>query len=36
VPEHDPVIRLIILERLIKSAVLVVLAISLVVADRLG
>jgi uncharacterized membrane protein (DUF2068 family) len=36
VPEHDAVIRLIILERLVKSAVLVVLAISLVVADRLG
>jgi uncharacterized membrane protein (DUF2068 family) len=36
VPEHDPVVRLIILERLVKSAVLVVLAISLVVADRLG
>jgi len=30
------VVRLIILERLVKSAVLVVLAISLVVADRLG
>jgi uncharacterized membrane protein (DUF2068 family) len=36
VPEQDTVIRLIILERLAKSAVLVVLAISLVVANRLG
>jgi uncharacterized membrane protein (DUF2068 family) len=36
VPEHDPVVRLIILERLVKSAVLVLVAISLVVADRLG
>jgi uncharacterized membrane protein (DUF2068 family) len=36
VPEHDPVVRLIIVERLVKSAVLVVLAISLVVANRLG
>jgi uncharacterized membrane protein (DUF2068 family) len=36
VPEHDAVIRLIILERLVKSTVLIVLAISLVVADRLG
>ena len=35
-PEQDAVVRLIILERLVKSAVLVVLAISLVVADRLG
>lgn len=35
-PEHDTVVRLIILERLVKSAVLVVLAISLVVANRLG
>jgi uncharacterized membrane protein (DUF2068 family) len=36
VPEQDRVVRLIILERLVKSAVLVVLAISLLVADRLG
>lgn len=36
VPEQDTVVRLIILERLVKSAVLVVLAVSLVVANRLG
>jgi uncharacterized membrane protein (DUF2068 family) len=36
VPEHDAVVRLIILERLVKSAVLVVAAVSLVVANRLG
>lgn len=36
VPEHDPIVRLIILERLVKSAVLTGVAISLVVADRLG
>jgi uncharacterized membrane protein (DUF2068 family) len=34
--EHDAFVRLIILERLVKSAVLVVAAISLVAADRLG
>jgi uncharacterized membrane protein (DUF2068 family) len=34
--EHDAVVRLIIAERLVKSAVLVLLAISLVAADRLG
>lgn len=36
VPEHDAVIRLIIVERLAKSAVLAVGAVSLVTADRLG
>jgi uncharacterized membrane protein (DUF2068 family) len=36
VPEHDPIIRLIIVERLVKSTVLVVAAVSLVAADRLG
>lgn len=35
-PEHDPIIRLIIAERLVKSAVLLVGAVSLVAADRLG
>lgn len=35
-PEHDWIVRLIIVERLARSAVLVLLAISLVVADRLG
>jgi uncharacterized membrane protein (DUF2068 family) len=34
--EHDGIVRLIIIERLAKSAVLVVLAASLVAADRLG
>ncbi len=34
--EHDAFVRLIILERLVKSAVLVLAAISLVAADRLG
>lgn len=36
VPEHDPIIRLIIVERLVKSTVLLVGAVSLVAADRLG
>jgi uncharacterized membrane protein (DUF2068 family) len=36
VPEHDPVVRLIILERLGKSAVLAIGAVSLIAADRLG
>ena len=36
VPEHDTVVRLIILERLVKSAVLVLAAVSLVTAARLG
>jgi len=36
VPEHDPVIRLIIVERLAKAFVLFVGAVSLVTADRLG
>jgi len=36
VPETDTVVRLIILERLVKSAVLLVAAISLVTAARLG
>lgn len=36
VPEHDPVVRLIIVERLVKSTVLLVGAVSLVAADRLG
>ena len=35
-PEHDPVVRLIVVERLAKSAVLLVLGVSLVAADRLG
>ena len=35
-PETDTVVRLIILERLVKSAVLLVAAISLVTAARLG
>ncbi len=35
-PERDTVIRLIIVERLVKSAALVVLSISLLAADRLG
>ena len=35
-PEHDPVIRLIIIERLVKSTVLFVGAVSLIAADRLG
>jgi uncharacterized membrane protein (DUF2068 family) len=34
--EHDGIVRLIIVERLVKSAVLLVLAVSLVTADRLG
>ena len=34
--EHDRIVRLIIVERLVKAAVLVVLAVSLVTADRLG
>src|SRR5439155_15987514 len=34
--EHDRIVRLIILERLVKSAVLLALAVSLVTADRLG
>jgi uncharacterized membrane protein (DUF2068 family) len=36
VPEHDTVVRLIAVERLAKSAVLVVGAVSLLTADRLG
>ncbi len=35
-PERDTVVRLIIVERLVKSAVLVILAISLLAADRFG
>lgn len=35
-PEHDPIVRLIVVERLVKSFVLLVGAISLVAADRLG
>jgi uncharacterized membrane protein (DUF2068 family) len=35
-PEHDPIVRLIIVERLVKSFLLLVGAVSLVAADRLG
>jgi uncharacterized membrane protein (DUF2068 family) len=34
--EHDPIVRLIIAERLIKATVLLIVAVSLVTADRLG
>jgi len=36
VPEHDPVVRLIVVERLAKSTILLVLGASLIAADRLG
>ena len=35
-PEHDPVVRLIVVERLAKSTILLVLGASLIAADRLG